>query len=126
MNFGEFLWSLFVIFVMINYFIILFSVVVDLFRNDETSGIAKAIWIVALLLVPFITLLVYIILNSSGMARRNVAARGQARDAQADYVRELVGPQSASDQIATAQKLLASGAISQAEFDTLKAKALAS
>lgn len=125
MSFGEILWTMLIIFVMINYFIILFSVVADLFRNDESSGISKALWIIALIIVPFLTVLIYIILNSSGMARRNARAASEVREAQANYVREVVGTTSPTEQIAKASELLKSGAISQGEFDSLKAKALA-
>ena len=62
MEFGQFLWSLLIIFFMIMYFMILFSVIMDLFRRHDTSGWVKAAWIVALLIVPFISLLIYVII----------------------------------------------------------------
>ena len=125
MNFGEFLWSLIVIFFMICYFMILFSVIVDLFRNDQMSGIMKAIWIILLIVLPLLALLVYVIVYHKGMTDRNVKSAEQYQQAQADYVKSLAGSGSAADQIAKAQELLTSGAINQQEFDTMKAKALA-
>lgn len=123
MEFGQFLWSLLIIFFMIMYFIILFSVVVDLFRNHEMNGFVKAVWIVALLFVPFVSLLVYVIIYGRSMGQRQVAAVSQAQQAQEAYIRNVAGT-SATEQIAQAQQLLTSGAISQEEFDRLKAKAL--
>lgn len=123
MEFGQFLWSLLIIFFMIMYFIVLFSVVVDLFRNHEMNGFVKAVWIVALLFVPFVSLLVYVIIYGRSMGQRQVAAVSQAQQAQEAYIRNVAGT-SATEQIAQAQQLLTSGAISQEEFDRLKAKAL--
>ncbi len=123
MEFGQFLWSLLIIFFMIMYFIVLFSVVVDLFRNHEMNGFVKAVWIVALLFVPFVSLLVYVIVYGRSMGQRQVAAVSQAQQAQEAYIRNVAGT-SATEQIAQAQQLLTSGAISQEEFDRLKAKAL--
>ena len=110
---------------MICYFMILFSVIVDLFRNDQMSGIMKAIWIILLIFIPFLSLLVYVIVYHKGMTDRNVKSAEQYQQAQADYVKSLAGSGSAADQIAKAQELLTSGAINQQEFDSMKAKALA-
>lgn len=125
MNFGEFLWGLLIVFLMINYFIILFSVVVDIFRDRDSSGWVKAAWIVGLVFFPFLSLLIYVIVNARGMASRNVSAAQQVPAAQDAYVREVAGT-SPADQIAKAKDLQAAGTISQAEFEQLKAKALAS
>ncbi|MFZ9988519.1 MAG: SHOCT domain-containing protein [Candidatus Nanopelagicales bacterium] len=123
MEFGQFLWSLLVIFFMIMYFMILFSVVIDLFRNHQMGGFAKALWIIFLLCIPFISLLVYVIVYGKSMATRQQQAVTEAQQEQADYIKQVAGT-SPAEQIAQAQQLLNSGAISQAEFDKLKAKAL--
>ena len=73
MEFGEFLWSLLVIFFMIMYFMILFSVVIDLFRNHQMGGFAKALWIIFLIFVPLISLLIYVIVYGKSMAQRQQA-----------------------------------------------------
>jgi len=122
-EFGQFLWSLLVIFFMIMYFMILFSVVIDLFRNHQMGGFAKALWIIFLLCIPFISLLVYVIVYGKSMATRQQQAVTEAQQEQADYIKQVAGT-SPAEQIAQAQQLLNSGAISQAEFDKLKAKAL--
>jgi len=121
---GSILYSLIVIFFMICYFMVLFSVVIDLFRNDQTSGIVKAIWIILLIFIPFLSLLVYVIVYHKGMSERNIKAAKQYEQAQAAYIQSVAG-QSPADQIAKAQELLSAGTISQAEFDSIKAKALA-
>lgn len=124
MDFGQFLWSLLIIFFMIMYFIILFSVITDLFRRHEMNGWIKALWIIALLIVPFLSLLIYVIINGQSMGKRQLTAAMEARNETAEYIRS-VSATSPSDQIAQAHKLLDAGAITQAEFDTIKAKALA-
>ena len=123
MEFGEFLWSLLVIFFMIMYFMILFSVVIDLFRNHQMGGFAKALWIIFLIFIPLISLLVYVIVYGKSMAQRQQAAVVQAQTEQDAYIKQVAGT-SPAEQIAQAQQLLNSGAISQDEFDKLKAKAL--
>ena len=123
MEFGQFLWSLLVIFFMIMYFMVLFSVVVDLFRNHEMGGFAKALWIVFLIFVPLISLLVYVIVYGTSMAQRQQQAVVQAQLEQDASLSPVTG-MSPAEQIAQAQQLLTSGAISQEEFDRLKAKAL--
>jgi predicted PurR-regulated permease PerM len=122
-EFGQFLWSLLVIFFMIMYFMILFSVVVDLFRNHQMGGFAKALWIIFLIFIPLISLLIYVIVYGKSMAQRQQAAVIDAQQQQDAYIKQVAGT-SPAEQIAQAQQLLNSGAISQDEFDKLKAKAL--
>jgi predicted PurR-regulated permease PerM len=122
-EFGEFLWSLLVIFFMIMYFMILFSVVIDLFRNHQMGGFAKALWIIFLIFIPLISLLIYVIVYGKSMAQRQQAAVVEAQQEQDAYIKQVAGT-SPAEQIAQAQQLLNSGAISQDEFDKLKAKAL--
>ena len=123
MEFGEFLWSLLVIFFMIMYFMILFSVVIDLFRNHQMGGFAKALWILFLIFVPLLSLLIYVIVYGRSMATRQQQAVTEAQQEQAAYIKQVAGT-SPAEQIAQAQQLLQSGAISQQEFDAIKAKAL--
>lgn len=123
MEFGEFLWSLLIIFFMIMYFMILFSVVIDLFRNHEMNGFVKAIWIIFLIFVPLISLLIYVIVYGRSMALRQQAAVVAAQQDQAAYIQQVAGT-SPAEQISQAQQLLSSGAISQSEYDKIKSKAL--
>jgi len=121
---GDFLWSLLVIFVMITYFMMLFHVIVDVFRRKDASGGVKAMWLLFLLIFPLVALIAYMIINAQSMAERNVQEVERSKGEFDDYVRQVSGGGSASE-IAKAKDLLASGAITQAEFDQLKAKALA-
>ena len=120
---GDLLWSFFVFFAWIIFFWLLFIVFGDLFRRHDVSGWGKAGWTVFVILLPYLGVLIYLIANGKGMAERN-AADVQAAQSQTDsYIRSVAG--GSADQIAKAKELLDSGAITQAEFDQLKAKALA-
>jgi hypothetical protein len=111
-------------FFFIAYLIVLFQVIVDLFRDSEMGGGSKVLWIIGLIFVPLLTALIYILARGSGMAERQ---RTVARNAKADtdaYIRDVAG-KSPADQIADARKLLDAGTISSDEYARLKAKALA-
>ena len=122
---GDVLWTTLIIFFMIMYFMILFSILTDLFRDHETSGWGKAGWVIFLILFPFLTALIYLIVRGSGMAQPNLDAQKAAQAQFNDYVQSVATQGSPTDQIAQAKALLDAGTISQAEFDALKAKALA-
>jgi hypothetical protein len=117
------IWFFFWAFAIFAYLIALFNVVIDLFRDHKLGGWAKAIWILFLIAVPFITVLIYLIARGSGMAERGAKEMKQAQDANTQYIREVAG-HSASDEIAKAKELHNAGTISDAEFESLKAKAL--
>jgi hypothetical protein len=125
MSLGEFFWTLLVIYAMFFYFMILFRVVGDLFSDKDTSGVMKTVWLIALLFLPFISLFVYLITRGAAMNERALARAREIDQAQQAYIRDAAG--SGSDpatQIEKAHQLLTSGAISQAEFDSIKSKAL--
>ena len=125
-SFGDFFWLLLWAFVFGCYLVVLFQVVVDLFRDQDLSGWWKAIWIIFLIIVPFLSVLIYVIARGRGMAERHLAATGGGREADT-YVPPPIMSMSKppADQIASAQTLLDQGAITQAEFDQLKQKTLA-
>ncbi len=124
---GSVLWTMIVIFFMVMYFMVFFMVVIDLFQDHTMGGVAKAIWVIALILFGPLAVLVYLIARGSSMAERRQAQMEKAEAAQRRYIQEAAGTgATAADQIASAKALLDSGAITQAEFDTLKTKALAS
>jgi len=130
MTLTDFLWTLFVIFFMVVYFMILFTCITDLFRDHETSGWVKAIWILAFIFFNFLGLLIYLVVRGSGMAGRAAAAQKQMQEAQVEYAKSIVAQNegaapTSADQIAKAHDLLQAGAISQTEFEAIKAKALA-
>jgi hypothetical protein len=123
------LWTLWV-FLFVAYLFVLFRIVVDVFRDSTTSGFVKAIWLIALLFLPLITALIYVIAKGKGMAERDVQAAAEMRAAQVEYAKGLVAEAGGSSggsaaELKAAKELLDTGAISQEEFDRLKAKALA-
>lgn len=126
MNLGEWIWWLIIVFFMVIYFMMLFRIVIDIFRDHDTSGWAKAGWLFALLWIPLLTMLIYVIVNGKKMAQRDVAQYEAAAKAQQDYIKSVAGGADPAAQISQAHDLLSKGAISQAEFDAIKAKALAS
>ncbi|WUJ70157.1 PLDc N-terminal domain-containing protein [Kribbella soli] len=125
MSFWDIVWFIIISFAFVAYLMMLFSIITDLFRDSETSGWVKAIWLVALLFFPFVTALIYVIARGRGMARRTAASHADLQRQQDDYIKQVAGAASPADQIAQASSLLDTGKISQAEFDALKAKALA-
>ncbi len=125
MNFWSFFWLLVWGFVFISYLMVLFQVVVDVFRDRSLSGAARAFWVVALIIVPFLTTVVYLITRGADMNKRQLADAAQSRAAADDYIRSVAGATDPAEQIARAKGLLDSGAISADEFNALKAKALA-
>lgn len=124
-NFWDFLWALFWAFAFVAYLFAIFAIIGDLFRDHKLAGGWKALWIIFLIFLPFLTALVYLIARGRGMAERSAAAANQAHRATEEYIRQAAGTSaSPAEEIAKAKSLLDSGAISQAEFDALKAKAL--
>lgn len=126
MGFWDFLLWIFWVFVFVAYLMVVFSIIADIFRDHELNGWLKAIWILFLIFVPFLTALIYLIARGSGMQKRSLAQAQAIQSAQEAYIRQTAGAApSAADDIAKAKSLLDAGTISQAEFDALKAKALA-
>jgi hypothetical protein len=125
MNFGDFFWLLIWSFFIVCYLMILFQILGDLFRDKELSGWWKALWIIALIFVPFLSALIYLIARGRGMAERQAGEMRQAQAATDSYIQEVAGRSNPADQIATAKNLLDQGTITQTEFDRLKAAALA-
>lgn len=121
----DFLWHFLIIFAWIAYLLVLFQILNDLvWRDHQTSGVVKALWVVFLFLVPWLTALVYLAVRGKGMAERAREAALAAKRQTDDYIKEAAG-RSPAQEIADAKALLEAGTISQAEFDGLKAKALA-
>ena len=119
----SFLWWLLWLFYIAAYLYVVILIISDLFRDEETSGWLKAVWIIFLVFVPFLTALVYIIARGNGMAARAAASRGYATVSEVDEYRPKASSSPAED-IAKAKELLDAGIISQGEFDALKSKAL--
>jgi len=111
-------------FFFIAYLIVLFQVIVDLFRDSEMGGGSKVLWIIGLIFLPVLTALIYILARGSGMAERQRAVVRNAKSDTEAYIREVAG-KSPADQIAEAKKLLDAGTITADEYARLKTKALA-
>lgn len=111
-------------FVFVAYLVVLFQIVVDLFRDAEMGGGSKVLWIIGLIFLPVLTSLVYIVARGGGMAERQRASLRRAKSETEAYIRE-VAAKSPAEQIADAKALLDAGTITKDEFDRLKAKALA-
>jgi type VI protein secretion system component VasK len=121
--FLDILWTMFIFFLFVIWIWILITVFVDIFRRKDTSGFSKAAWIIFVIILPYLGVLIYLIANHDGMADRNLAQMQQQKAATDEYIRSVSG--GAAAEIEKAKGLLDSGAISQAEFDAIKAKALA-
>jgi flagellar biosynthesis/type III secretory pathway M-ring protein FliF/YscJ len=123
-SFWNIIWYIFVAYLFFAYLLVLFSVIADIFRNRESSGLIKACWIFLLIVLPILTLIVYLIVYGKDMGERS-SRQAQAMQAQQEsYIKDVAGTNSPADQISQAKKLLDAGAISQAEYDSMKAKAL--
>ena len=119
------LWSMLVFFLWVAWFVLLFHVIGDVFRRRDASGGKKTLWLIFVILVPFLGVFVYLIANSDDMARRNAEQMAAAQAQTDEYVRSVAGSSGAAGEIEKAKGLLESGAINQQEFDAIKAKALA-
>ncbi|WP_404391954.1 PLDc N-terminal domain-containing protein [Humibacillus xanthopallidus] len=125
MSFWDFFWLLVWSFFFVAFLMALFQIVVDLFRDPELSGWWKALWMLFILFLPVLGALVYLVARGNGMAKRQMRDATEAKSATDAYIQSVAKQSNPAEQIATAKGLLDSGAISQAEFDSLKAKALA-
>jgi hypothetical protein len=114
-----------VFFLWVAWFVMLFHVIGDVFRRRDIHGGKKTVWLIFLVLVPFLGVFAYLIANGDDMARRNADAAAAAKGEMDDYVRSVAGSGGAAAEIERAKGLLDRGAISQTEFEAIKAKALA-
>ena len=122
--FLDVMWTLLVFFAWVIWFYLLITVFGDLFRRHDLSGWAKAGWIIFVIVLPYLGVLVYLIAQHEGMAERNAKQLQQSQAQMDDYVRSVAAKSDPADQIAKGKQLLDQGAISQAEYDALKQKAL--
>jgi len=122
--FLDVLWTMFIFFLWVIWFWLLFTVFIDVFRRHDIHGGKKTLWLIFVIILPFLGVFIYIITQNDGMTQRNIE-RAQAQRAQLDdYVRETASGGAAAE-IANAKELLDQGTITQAEFDAIKQKALA-
>ena len=125
--FLDLMWTMLVFFLWIMWIWLLFTVFADIFRRHDLSGWGKAGWLIFAILLPFLGVFIYLITQNVGMTERNLERSRAQRDQFDDYVRQTAGGSGggAAAEIDRAKQLLDSGAITQAEFETLKQKSLA-
>jgi hypothetical protein len=122
--FLEVLGTMLIFFAWVIWFWLLITILADLFRRRDVGGGTKVLWVIFVIIIPFVGVLAYLLINHDEMAERNIQQM-KAQQAQFDdYVKETAGGGGSAAEIEKAKALLDSGAISQAEFDQLKAKAL--
>ncbi|MFL5878662.1 MAG: SHOCT domain-containing protein [Actinomycetota bacterium] len=128
-SFADIFWSLLWFYFLFLWIMVLFHILGDLFRDHTLSAVTKTLWVLFLVFLPFLAALVYLLTRGKGMAERAAARQQQAQEQVDGYVRSVATPGDAAaspaEQIARAKELLDAGTIDQAEFDRLKAKALA-
>jgi hypothetical protein len=127
-SFADIFWSVLWFFFLFIWIMILVHILSDLFRDHTLSGGTKTLWVLFLVFLPFLAVLIYLIVRGQGMAERAAARQQQAQEQFEGYVRTVAtkgDAASPTEQIAQAKQLLDAGTIDQAEFDRLKAKALA-
>ena len=125
-NVWNIIWLLFWSFAFVAYLFALFAIIADLFRDQKLNGWWKAVWIIFLIFVPFLTALVYVIARGRGMAERSMKDAAETQKATDSYIRSIAASGgSPTDEIAKAKKLLDDGTITAEEYAAIKAKALA-
>jgi hypothetical protein len=122
-TFGDILLTVFEIFLFVVWIWILFTIITDLFRNHDMSGWLKAVWIVFLVFIPYLTALIYLIVYGSDMRERQLRAQAEAKHQADDYIRAAART-SPADELHKLHDLLEKGALSQAEYDRAKQKLL--
>jgi len=122
--FLDILWDILIVFAWVIFIWIAITVLIDVFRRDDISGWGKAAWVVFVVILPWIGVLAYLIVNHSGMTERRTKEASAAQAQFDEYVRQTAGSGGAASEIEKAKQLLDSGAITQQEFDSIKAKAL--
>ena len=118
------LWLMFLFFAFIIWIWLLITIFADIFRRRDIGGGMKTVWLIFVIVLPYLGVFIYLIAEGHKMADRNAEQMQAARAQQDEYIKSVAGS-SPADQVAQAKQLLDSGAITQAEFDTMKAKALA-
>lgn len=123
-NFWDLIWLMLSAFLFVAYLMILFQIIVDLFRDSDLGGGSKVLWIIGLVFIPMLTAIIYIIARGKGMAARQNASMQRAKSDTDAYIRSVAGKSPAA-MISEAKALLDAGTINQDEYAKLKAKALA-
>lgn len=116
-------WSIFLIFLLVAWIWVLISVISDVFRSKDLNGFSKGLWIIFIIVIPWLGVLVYLIARGDGMHERNEEAFKAAEDAQRKYIRS-VAHVSTADELSKLAELKEKGVISDSEFEEQKSKLL--
>ncbi len=122
-GFFDVIWSILLLFLLVAWFWVLISVVADIFRSKDLSGIAKALWIGFVIIIPWLGVLVYIIARGDRMQEHTLEAMAKVEDAQRNYIRSVVQI-SPADELAKLTELKAKGVLNDAEFAEQKTRVL--
>lgn len=128
-NNGSFLLAMFEFFIFLAWFMCLWWIFADLFRSRDLSGFAKTLWVLFIIVLPLVGMLAYLIARGHGMNDRELESQKEIQRRQAEYIQSVAGSSggsSTTEQIASAKSLRDSGAITEQEFDQIKARALTS
>jgi type VI protein secretion system component VasK len=117
-------WTMLWFFLFVIWLILLFRVIVDVFRSHDMGGFAKALWLIFVILVPFLGVLIYVIVRGHGMSQRDIEGMKAQQEAFDSYVRQTAGTTSSADELAKLADLRDRGVITEEEFQAQKAKAL--
>lgn len=123
--FLEVFWTMLIFFAFVIWIWILITVLIDIFRRHDTSGFAKVLWIIFIIVLPYLGVFVYLIAEHKGMTERAIKQQEAAQSQMDKYVQSVAAQTDPAEQIAKAKGLLDAGTISQGEFDQIKQKALA-
>lgn len=118
-------WTMMLFFLFVAWIMILFKTIVDIFRSDDMGGFAKAIWLIFVIIIPWLGVLVYILARGDGMTKRDIAQAQEQQEQFASYVRTTAGTSGSADELVKLADLRDRGVITEAEFATQKAKLLA-
>ena len=120
--FLDVLWTMIIFFFWVIWIWIVITVLIDVFRRHDIGGFAKALWVIFVVILPWLGVLIYLIVEHDGMRERSTKQAQAQQDQFDQYVRQTAG--GSADEIAKAKALLDEGTITQQEFDAIKAKAV--
>ena len=125
MQFLDFIWSIFVIFLLVAWIWVIIGVISDVFRSGDLGGLAKGLWVLFIIVVPWLGVLAYLIIRGKGMQERGEQAMLDAKEAQRHYIQTIAGTStSIAEELSKLAELKDNGVITETEFLAQKAKLL--
>jgi len=120
----DLMWSMLWIFLLFAWFWLVITIFIDIFRSDDLGGVAKALWLLFVLLIPWLGVLVYVIVRGQSMQDRQIKQATEAAKAQRAYIQEVASPSGTADELAKLKGLHDQGVLTDEEFAAQKAKVL--